>query len=120
MFKMRRRPEESQMVFNQRTSMQLRTWFEKAGLRMAHHRVLYLVFKAAWKDFVQWGESPKEWKKDIEMHVPGAAVEKMQQLIEQTSDGLHSLKNMVCAFMAADAVAKPLKLSFPKSCKIVY
>ena len=50
MFKMRRKPSDTQATFNKLTALRLHNWFAHAGLLMAYHRVLKLVFKAAWKE----------------------------------------------------------------------
>ena len=50
MFRMRRKPDESQMHFNQRSAAKLQGWFKNAGLEMVFHRVLRLIFKAAWRE----------------------------------------------------------------------
>ena len=46
---MRRKPLETQAAFNKTTAVRLHGWFKNAGLSMAYHRVLKLVFKAAWR-----------------------------------------------------------------------
>ena len=50
MFRMRRKPTETQATFNKTNALRLHSWFGHAKLSMAHHRVLKLIFKAAWKE----------------------------------------------------------------------
>ncbi len=48
MFRLRRRPGENQLRFNTRSALKNQCWFEKAGRRMAYHRVIKAIYKSAW------------------------------------------------------------------------
>ena len=46
--KLRRRPDEGPFLYNTRTAMLVDKWREKLGIEHVVHKVLKLVFKAAW------------------------------------------------------------------------
>ena len=62
--KLRRRPDEGQAAFNQRTAHSIYGWFRKCGVMMMHHRVLQSVFRSAWRErmvvFTD-GAAPLDW-----------------------------------------------------------
>ena len=67
MFRMQRKAEESRMGFNKRSASQLHHWFQQANLQMAYHRVLKMVFKAAWKEKSSpcaLGQNPLQWARE--------------------------------------------------------
>ena len=67
MFRMRRKPEESQATFNKRSAVQIFTWFGKLGLKMAFHRVIKQVYKSAWLEQFSpccFSENPLLWSRE--------------------------------------------------------
>ena len=50
MFGFRRRPDEGAMQFNMRTSRKITQWFQQAGIKMLHHRILRSIHRSAWRE----------------------------------------------------------------------
>ena len=66
---MRRRPEETQTVYNNRTAMKIQSRFHHTRLQMACHRVLKLVLEAAWEEKSSpcaFEENPLRWAREFQ------------------------------------------------------
>ena len=47
-FRLRRRADEGNMEYNQRTAARIRGWFNTLQLSLIHHRILRSIYKSAW------------------------------------------------------------------------
>ena len=55
------------MIYNKRSAVRVASWFGKAGKRMAHHRVLELLYKSTWVEALSpsaFGQNPLKVAKE--------------------------------------------------------